>query len=106
MNGYDAHNYQSEPHLAELNQSTASSWRFDISDGGDSLNNSRNDLEDSLNVSKGQLIDALTGDCLLSDDDDDRHSDASDDTTYSTWRPPPPQEMRGNKYEHEMKVGH
>lgn len=37
------------------------------------------------------------------DVDDDVVSDGSDDTTYSTWRAPP-QDLRGNKYQNEMKV--
>jgi CDP-diacylglycerol pyrophosphatase len=37
------------------------------------------------------------------DDNEDVHSDCSDDTTYSTWRAPP-QDLRGNKYQNEMKV--
>ena len=36
-------------------------------------------------------------------DDEDVHSDCSDDTTFSTWRTPP-QDLRGNKYQNEMKV--
>lgn len=35
---------------------------------------------------------------------DEVQSDSSDDTTCSTWRAPP-QELKGNKYRNEMKVG-
>lgn len=36
-------------------------------------------------------------------DDHDALSDGSDDTTFSTWRTPP-QNLKGNKYQNEMKV--
>jgi hypothetical protein len=40
---------------------------------------------------------------VVEDDDEDVHSDCSDDTSCSTWRTPP-QDLRGNKYQNEMKV--
>ena len=106
-NGYDAQNYQSDNHLDTLNQSTASSWRFDTSDSSSSLNQTQHDLEDSLNDSsfpKGvRHLAAVTDIPMIDDNDDDCQSDCSDDTTYSTWRAPP-QDLRGNKYQNEMKV--
>ena len=46
---------------------------------------------------------AAVADIPVVDDNEDVHSDCSDDTTYSTWRAPP-QDLRGNKYQNEMKV--
>ena len=42
---------------------------------------------------------------FVEDNEEDCHSDCSDDTTCGTWQAPP-QELRGNKYQNEMKVGY
>ena len=103
-NGYDAQNYQSDNHHDTPNQSTASSWRFDTSDSSNSFNQTQQDLEDSLNDSSLPKGVRLLADIpMIDDNDDDCQSDCSDDTTYSTWEEPP-QELRGNKYQNEMKV--
>ncbi|CAB4008408.1 Hypothetical predicted protein, partial [Paramuricea clavata] len=105
-NGYDPQNYQSDNHLDILNQSTASSWRFDTSDSSSSFNQTQQDLEDSLNNTSFpkavRHIAAIADIPVVDDNDEDGHSDCSDDTTCSAWRTPP-QDMRGNKYQNEMK---
>ena len=106
-NGYDAQNYQSDHGLDTLNQSTASSWRFDTSDSSNSFNQTQQDLEDSLNNTSFpkslRHIAAVAGIPMVDDNDnEDAHSNCSDDSTLSTWRTPP-QDLRGNKYQNEMK---
>ncbi|XP_046841413.1 protein CFAP20DC-like isoform X2 [Xenia sp. Carnegie-2017] len=96
---YDAENYQSSVACKQqLNQSTASSWRFDLSSSNDSVNQTC-DWENSLNG------DAMPKHLVAIADIpqiDEVQSDSSDDTTCSTWRAPP-QELKGNKYRNEMK---